>query len=395
MQIKLDALNNKTILPETKAERENSENFVSYLQPEKKSSTEKVTPKRDENNENKERANIDEQKQAPASSPEEKSITADNSIQNNQDRPQEIIHALRNTIQQQDIQLKSFDSQAEATGISLLNSEQTAKTFKALQTESVLAGPKIEISALALQKMEIKPVDKKVTEVLTTENKPPEKSETITLKNQQPPASKDLNHFQERREHNAEVKPDPRPKLFLEKEVSPLPLQAQSENISQARIYFMQPAAAGEHSALQQKILNDVQNAIQFLWQRGEDKILIKLFPPELGRVQIELIRKDQAIEIRISTENQSVREIILSNSEQLRQNLQNSGIQLRNFEVNIGNFREFFLNSQQNQQHPAHRERDFLPDYGPANHPDQMHHENPTGTEKIFLISGRINILI
>ncbi len=73
----------------------------------------------------------------------------------------------------------------------------------------------------------------------------------------------------------------------------------------------------------------------------GEKRITLQLQPPELGKVNVELSVSDKQIEARIYTEHQAVREVILSQIEQLRAQLAQEGWNLSKIDVNIGTFRE------------------------------------------------------
>ncbi len=73
----------------------------------------------------------------------------------------------------------------------------------------------------------------------------------------------------------------------------------------------------------------------------GEKKITMQLQPPELGKMSIELSLSDKQIEARIYTEHQVVREVVLSQIEQLRSQLAQEGWNLNKVDVNIGTFRE------------------------------------------------------
>ncbi len=97
------------------------------------------------------------------------------------------------------------------------------------------------------------------------------------------------------------------------------------------------------YSTIKDKIVNSVENSIKFLISNNDNKVLIKLHPPELGKIQIELVVKDNNVEAKINTENHHVREVILSNLDQLKSNLNNSGFQISKFNVEVGGFKNFF----------------------------------------------------
>ncbi|HLP47872.1 MAG TPA: flagellar hook-length control protein FliK, partial [Candidatus Kapabacteria bacterium] len=98
-----------------------------------------------------------------------------------------------------------------------------------------------------------------------------------------------------------------------------------------------------QYEALKEKIVNSVENSIKFMITEGENKVGIKLYPPELGKIQVELVIKDNQINARINTENIAVKEAILTNLDQLKSNIESAGIIVHRFDVEVGGFRNPF----------------------------------------------------
>ena len=69
----------------------------------------------------------------------------------------------------------------------------------------------------------------------------------------------------------------------------------------------------------------------------GVQEVLIKLEPRELGDVRLRIISQDGAITARIAVETTSVKAIMESAMPELRTNLQQQGIQLVDFSVQVG----------------------------------------------------------
>ncbi len=66
--------------------------------------------------------------------------------------------------------------------------------------------------------------------------------------------------------------------------------------------------------------------------------IVFQLSPENLGKIKLLIDYSTNRLTANIEVENEQVKQIIQSNLEQLKNNLQNSGIQLSNINVNIGN---------------------------------------------------------
>lgn len=104
-----------------------------------------------------------------------------------------------------------------------------------------------------------------------------------------------------------------------------------------------QNALLEQYQELRDRITNGVENSIKFLVSSGESKITMQLQPPELGRVQVELVIKDNQVSAKINTENTAVKEVIMTNLDQLKSNLENAGTQINKFDVEVGGFRSQF----------------------------------------------------
>lgn len=97
------------------------------------------------------------------------------------------------------------------------------------------------------------------------------------------------------------------------------------------------------YQALKDKISSNVETSIKMMIANGENRVNIQLHPPELGRVHVDLIVKDHAMHAKINAESQAVKEVILSNLDQLKSNLENAGIQINQIDVEVGGFKNLF----------------------------------------------------
>jgi flagellar hook-length control protein FliK len=59
--------------------------------------------------------------------------------------------------------------------------------------------------------------------------------------------------------------------------------------------------------------------------------------------VQVELVVQDNQVTAKINTENAAVKEVILTNLDQLKSNLTNAGTQINKFDVEVGGFKNHF----------------------------------------------------
>jgi len=98
-----------------------------------------------------------------------------------------------------------------------------------------------------------------------------------------------------------------------------------------------------QYGVIKDNVLNSVDNGIKMMLSHGENRVSIKLHPPELGKIQVELIVKDNHVNARINTENAAVKEVIMANLGQLKSNIENAGITVQKFDVEVGGFRNHF----------------------------------------------------
>ncbi len=97
-----------------------------------------------------------------------------------------------------------------------------------------------------------------------------------------------------------------------------------------------------QYQELSDKILNKVGNVIKYMATKGGESVTVKLQPPELGKIQVELVLKENTINAKINTENIAVKEIILTNLDQLKAGIENNGFNINRLDVEIGGFRNF-----------------------------------------------------
>ncbi len=96
------------------------------------------------------------------------------------------------------------------------------------------------------------------------------------------------------------------------------------------------PDTAGEMShADQTRLIQRVARAIEAAPQRG-GLIRLRLSPPELGSVQMEVTLHKGVLSARLETETPTARAVLLDNLPQLRERLAEQGLRVESFEVDV-----------------------------------------------------------
>ncbi|MFC1490700.1 flagellar hook-length control protein FliK, partial [Candidatus Latescibacterota bacterium] len=85
------------------------------------------------------------------------------------------------------------------------------------------------------------------------------------------------------------------------------------------------------------KMLESIVRQARFMNQEQLSRADIKLDPPNLGKLRIELVTENSKITGRITVDSPEVKEIILNSISELRENLAQSGLKVDSFDVNVG----------------------------------------------------------
>jgi hypothetical protein len=83
-------------------------------------------------------------------------------------------------------------------------------------------------------------------------------------------------------------------------------------------------------------VVNQVSRQISLSLQRGENHLRLQLRPPQLGAVQIDMNMKDSVLKIGMTTENNSVKEFLVSSIQELRDSLVQQGVKLERLDVQV-----------------------------------------------------------
>ena len=68
--------------------------------------------------------------------------------------------------------------------------------------------------------------------------------------------------------------------------------------------------------------------------ERGEKVLVMKLQPPQLGHIRIQMMVKDGVLHATVQTESEAARQVVLQNLEHLRSSLDEQGLRLGRFDV-------------------------------------------------------------
>ncbi|MFW6169511.1 MAG: flagellar hook-length control protein FliK [Planctomycetota bacterium] len=91
-----------------------------------------------------------------------------------------------------------------------------------------------------------------------------------------------------------------------------------------------------ELSQLEQaRLVQRAARAIQAAPQRG-GMVRLRLHPPELGSLRVEIHMKKEGLSARLEAETQTARNVLLENLPQLRDRLAEQGIRVEQFDVNV-----------------------------------------------------------
>jgi hypothetical protein len=108
--------------------------------------------------------------------------------------------------------------------------------------------------------------------------------------------------------------------------------------------------------------LPKILDRMVWMVQGGVQKTTVELSPPELGRIQLNLVIENGQIRGVLGTESPMVKELIDANLNQLRAQLEAQGFIVQSFDVMVG------LNQHQHPQHDTAWQ--WEPQFAGANHP-------------------------
>ena len=96
-------------------------------------------------------------------------------------------------------------------------------------------------------------------------------------------------------------------------------------------------------------LANQVGRQLSRALLRGDRVIRLRLKPPELGAVKIEMDIKDNVLRLEMIAENSTVKELLLSSVHELRNTLTEQGIKIEGLDVQVGHdFNQSLANSEE-----------------------------------------------
>lgn len=128
----------------------------------------------------------------------------------------------------------------------------------------------------------------------------------------------------------------PTEKVIETKEVVS-PIQGQSSMIVQTKVETVSVTLPNEKPGQSEEFLKELQkvmNRVQFGHAGGANRLVIKLYPEQLGTIRIELIQKDGMLTAKMLASTALGKDLLDSNSSQLRQGLVNQNIQIEKLEI-------------------------------------------------------------
>lgn len=104
----------------------------------------------------------------------------------------------------------------------------------------------------------------------------------------------------------------------------------------QSQFFAKLSKTASVPRADQAEMIEKIANATKAGLRNGTNRIKMLLHPQQLGTLKINLAVKENSLSATMVTENHAARHAILNNLETLKQDLENQGISISNFEVTV-----------------------------------------------------------
>ncbi|WP_342600687.1 flagellar hook-length control protein FliK [Psychrobacillus sp. FSL H8-0483] len=114
-------------------------------------------------------------------------------------------------------------------------------------------------------------------------------------------------------------------------------IQGQTTTLVQSKVETVSITLPAEKPAQSEEFMKELQkvmNRVQFGQAGGANRLVIKLYPEQLGTIRIELIQKDGMISTKMLASTALGKELLDSHSNQLRQGLASQNIQVDKLEI-------------------------------------------------------------
>lgn len=114
------------------------------------------------------------------------------------------------------------------------------------------------------------------------------------------------------------------------------PTSVTSNAAVQTTNQISEPARLAE--APKNEIITQVANQIDQLVKSNRSSIRLQLYPEELGHIDLRIVTTRSGISVTMMTEKASTQQVLKSDMDMLKQNIEQAGIQLSNLNINQGN---------------------------------------------------------
>ncbi|MFF2752568.1 flagellar hook-length control protein FliK [Psychrobacillus sp. NPDC058041] len=156
-------------------------------------------------------------------------------------------------------------------------------------------------------------------------------------------------------------------------------VQGQASNIVQTKVETITVTLPTEKPAQSEEFVKELQkvmNRVQFGQAGGANRLVIKLYPEQLGTIRIELIQKDGMLTTKMLASTALGKDMLDSHSNQLRQGLVNQNIQVDKLEITQAlqdsvrqernqNFQDSFRQQQQENQENSNDDTEETSTFG------------------------------
>lgn len=133
-------------------------------------------------------------------------------------------------------------------------------------------------------------------------------------------------------------------------------------------------ASSMKNSQFRESLENIIQNAKVVVKDSRNGSFSVRLFPKELGSVNVNIGLRDGVIHGRFLVESQAAKELLMANIDSIRERLTEAGIQVGEFQVNVQDQRGRFLRDTGDQPHhfftPAAGAETVEVEYSPNSRP-------------------------
>lgn len=105
--------------------------------------------------------------------------------------------------------------------------------------------------------------------------------------------------------------------------------------MGQGQVEAAEEAQPPAHT-VKEGVLAQFSDGFNSLLKRGGDGVVIRLSPPSLGKIKIEVVTHGQEIRAKVTADNSDVRDILSGNQSSLRSSMHDAGLSLREFSVGV-----------------------------------------------------------